>query len=150
MHFVRHDVVSAGRVGEGVDVTHRVRSRNESVGQQFVELVQRLFGQHENRVLDTGSAEFNAFLNESDAQPIGSGRESCLGGRDRTMAVTVGFDDGEEFRIADRSLQDAGVVTDRRGAHLDPRCASGVHARGPRSSSSTAGTRSGRSPAMKP
>ena len=82
----------------------------------------RLLGQHEDRCVDAGLAQLDAFGDTSAThRPSRSGRERGSPDRDRAVAVAVGLDDRPHRGRGDGGPQHLDVVRDRVEIDLGPR-----------------------------
>ena len=62
---------------------------------EFLGLLQ--VSQHQNRRLDSGLAQFNAFSQGGHPKAAGTAIEGCFGHRDSAMAVAIGFDHSHQL-----------------------------------------------------
>jgi hypothetical protein len=135
--------VAAGR-RDGLQLGHRVNGEFQAVRHCGNELVGGLLAEHQDRAVDAGGTQRHPFLHQGDAQSCGATAQRGTGNFDRTVAVAIGLDHGPHLRRRRNCAQLGDIVFDCAEIDLGPRPT--AH----NNSSSTAGIRSGRSPATRP
>ena len=87
-------------------------------------LIKGLLRQNKNRTFNSGASQFNSFLNQRNAQPMGSGFKRGFSNLNRTMSVAIGFHHDHDFGFANQRTQIADVVAHSIQININPSCSS--------------------------
>ena len=105
---------------ECVDELDPIRGGSKGIGHDDVDLVERRLGEHEDRSVDIGLPQSDAFLDEGDGEKLGATAHRSLRHGDIPMPVRVGLHHGTQGCRCDVRGEQLGIVLDRVKVDFDP------------------------------